>query len=239
MKRRLVPAGIPALDLIPLLAHDLRTPVTAIKGFSQLILRQPNLPARVEDYGTTVVTEADHISSLIDDLVLVASAEVSGVQTSRVPLDLRHVLRRALDRPKLARGATQFRVEIDATEIPIVGDPILAERALVNVLFATLKYCRPNDNVQINVKTGSFGTEISIEMPPRDSFPLRSGQVVPSSTDVAASEIDFEPRNLTLYLSTRLVELLGAQLWEGEFPQDRTLFLIRFPRYSEAMPSQI
>src|SRR5207302_1388786 len=45
MKRYLVPQGVQAQDLIAMTVHDLRTPVTAIKGFGQLALRQLDLPA--------------------------------------------------------------------------------------------------------------------------------------------------------------------------------------------------
>ena len=75
MKRYLVPQGVQAQDLIAMTVHDLRTPVTAIKGFGQLALRQLDLPAAARLHLDMVVNETNRIAALIDDLVFLASLE--------------------------------------------------------------------------------------------------------------------------------------------------------------------
>src|SRR5579884_1322450 len=88
MKRYAVPRGVQAQDLIAMTVHDLRTPVTAIKGFSQLALRKKDLPPDVRPYLDMIVGETNRVSALIDDLVLLARLEQGEESVRLEPVDL-------------------------------------------------------------------------------------------------------------------------------------------------------
>src|SRR5262249_39836115 len=93
MKRVSVRLGESSFDLVPLIAHDLRTPITAIKGLSQLALRRPDLPDSTANYLSAVVEEANQIAALVDDLVLVRRLERGEVPAIRSKVDLNSLLR--------------------------------------------------------------------------------------------------------------------------------------------------
>jgi len=234
MKRLLVPPQIPAVDLIPLLAHDLRTPVTAIKGFGQLLLRQPDLSSRVDEYGSTVVAEADYIASLIDDLVLLTHAERGDREVQCVEFDLGTLVARAIDQPLTVRSPARFEMEVEPTGLTVTADPFLTERAIVNVIRVALKHCRRTDIGQLRVCSGPNGPSIWIATPLRGLTreSVRPEPIGAESPEGAKNGLGF--RDLTLYLGVRLIDLVGGQFWEGEVAEDSARFLIAFPRDSEA-----
>jgi signal transduction histidine kinase len=132
------------------------------------------------------------------------------------------------------RTSARFQLEVDPTGLTVTADPVLAERAIVNVLRAALKHCRRNDVGHLRVRGGPNGPSVWIATPPR-GLPRESTLSESSngaSHDPASSGFGF--RDLTLYLSVRLMDLLGGQLWEGEVAEDSARFLIAFPRDSEA-----
>ena len=75
MQRFRVPSGMSAQDILPLITHDLRQPVTAIKGCSQLALRQLDASPRVNHLLSTIVEEVNHLAALLEDLALVSRIE--------------------------------------------------------------------------------------------------------------------------------------------------------------------
>ncbi len=232
MKRILVPPGIPAQDLIPLIAHDLRSPVTAIKGFCQLALRQHDLSPGVERYVSTAVDEANHIARLLDDLVLVADLDAGTREVRLTRVNLRDTLHAAA--AWFPADDPECRLELDPAMLSVEAwaDPFLVERAVVNLISVGLKYCRKGDVCKIGAKRVD-GTAL-VWITPSASSP--NGQPNGRPLDdrlrlingVAGGDDELRPRSLSLYLSARLAETQYGQVL-GDVAGGTALFLLVLP----------
>ena len=57
------------------MSHDIRTPMNAIVGFSQLMLRHYNNPDKVRNYSEKIVVSSQHLLSLINDVLDMSKIE--------------------------------------------------------------------------------------------------------------------------------------------------------------------
>ncbi len=219
----------PDSDLISMIAHDLRSPITVIKGFSQLALRRSDLAPQVRDCLTATLSEADRISALIDDLVLLSQLR------HRWNLQIRQttvstIVRSAIQRLRLPDPSPTIVVD-EGAEVKAWCDPVITERALVLLLSAALRYCAGSDRVSIGVHRGD---DVIIEVVPsgvvrQDKLPLLRRAV--GQTDTAPVD-EFSPIGLSMYICRRLIEKQEGRVWIDHQTEARTRFMIALPGHS-------
>lgn len=116
------------------LAHEIRNPLSSLRGFAQYF--QGKLKGREpeEEYADTMVREADRVDKVVTDLLFLAKpreAELETVDLAAMAEDLSGLLRLDLE----ARGAT---LEIDLAASSVRADRDLLKQALLNLLLNAL-----------------------------------------------------------------------------------------------------
>jgi signal transduction histidine kinase len=148
-------------DFLASVSHDLRSPLTAIRGSAQLALRwaQRQLP---EEQGQllhrslgTIDAAAARLNRMLETLLDSARLERGGLAPQCVPTDLVSLAREVLEHYE--REARRHRFLLDAPAEPLVGtwDPALLERALENLVGNAVKYS-PNGG-EVAVGCGAEG----------------------------------------------------------------------------------
>src|SRR5690348_1190955 len=160
-------------------SHELRAPLTTIKGSLEFLARAPNLPqeersALVED----AYTEADRMATLVNDLLLLARADaaaLSGTEGARLDDQMRgrrelvELDQLALDlfrhaRAQLqARHKTQLHFTIDNLEpVTVLADPGQLRQVLLILLDNAIKYTPAGGTVRIAVRQQGGRAAISV-----------------------------------------------------------------------------
>jgi two-component system, OmpR family, sensor kinase len=160
-------------------SHELRAPLTTIKGSLEFLARAPNLPleersALVED----AYTEADRMATLVNDLLLLARADaaaLSGTEGARLDDQMRgrrelvELDQLALDlfrhaRAQLqARHKTQLHFTIDNLEpVTVLADPGQLRQVLLILLDNAIKYTPTGGKVRIAVRQQGGRAAISV-----------------------------------------------------------------------------
>jgi two-component system sensor histidine kinase CiaH len=105
-------------------SHELRTPLTVIKASVEHLRRHREEPvARVGDALDDIGAEVDHLTRLVDDLLLLARSDSGAVTLERQPVDLGDVAADAassLAGPARERGVA---VSVDPEPATVIGDP--------------------------------------------------------------------------------------------------------------------
>lgn len=132
-------------------AHELRTPVTTIRGYAELFRRgardDPDELARVL---ARVESEAARMGDLVDDLVLLARLD-EGRPADREPVDLTVL---AHDAAMDARAADPERVVVVAEDGPVVvhGDEGALRQVLANLLTNVTRHTPPGTRATVGVR---------------------------------------------------------------------------------------
>jgi two-component system phosphate regulon sensor histidine kinase PhoR len=142
-------------DFVANVSHELKTPLTAIRGYAET-LRDGALeePATARRFTERILTGCQRLQALLDDLLTLSRLESGAPQPSeREPVELQAVIHRAAELVSDAARERQVRIELDVDEQlpPVTGDPDGIERLVVNLLDNAVKYNRPDGSVTVRL----------------------------------------------------------------------------------------
>ena len=127
-------------DFVVNASHELRTPLTSIRGSLEMLEGQ--LAGESERWVETIRRNAERMSAIVDDLLLLSRLEARGVERSREPVGLGRII---ADVTGMFANRAQAKGLALITSVPdalpdISADSFLVEQMLVNLLDNALKY---------------------------------------------------------------------------------------------------
>jgi len=152
------------------LAHDLRTPVTNLRGQSEVTLSRPRT---VEEYQALLVSnleEYERLSRMIENILFLARAENTQISLRRLELNLSEQLAHVAEYFEgLAEDSgTSIRVQAGGS---IDADPVLFRRVISNLLSNALRHTTPGGVIEMTTETLRDGTAIVVSNPGPDIPP--------------------------------------------------------------------
>jgi PAS domain S-box-containing protein len=151
-------------SLISTVSHELRTPLAAIKGYVTTLLAED-----VEwDSGTQhefleiISSEADRLSSLVNDLLDMSRIEAGNLDVRRAPCDLKELVSRAAQR---AHPNPNERLQVNLPEHlpPLLADPQRIEAVLRNLIENAAKYTDDQSPILVSATVQSRSLVIRVE----------------------------------------------------------------------------
>ena len=153
--------------LISNIAHDLKTPITAVKGYSEGILDGvANTPEKVEKYVKTIYTKANEMDTLLNELAL-----YSKIDTNRIPYNFAKinvaeyfadcVEELGIDLETRGIGLAYYNYIED--DVVIIADPEQLRRVINNIVGNSAKYMNKQKGV-INIRIKDVGDFIQVEI---------------------------------------------------------------------------
>jgi PAS domain S-box-containing protein len=217
-------------------SHELRTPLNAIIGFSEIMHLEKFGPignARYQEYAGNVLESAQHLLTLINDILDVAKIEAGKLELEEAPVHPaelgRQALRLVADRAQRAGVALEAVLPDDLPRLLIDGRKV--KQILLNLLSNAIKFTPRGGCVGLSAshaKDGGFAFAVSdtgIGIAPEDQMTALTpfGQV---DSQLARK---FEGTGLGLPLSSALAELHGGSLELDSAPSQGTTVTIRLP----------
>jgi PAS domain S-box-containing protein len=151
-------------DVLAIVSHDLRNPLSAIDLAATLLMQRHSSDALDRKHIGTIRRSSDRMVHLINDLLDMASINVGRFSIKPVPLDAGDVLREALDiNEPLAneRGITLVReCDIDGALLDADRDRLI--QVFANILGNAIKFCKPGDVVSVRAVRAGGHVRISI-----------------------------------------------------------------------------
>jgi signal transduction histidine kinase len=151
-------------------SHELRTPLTINRTVLEIALSDPEASEDLKALGRTLLEVNARNEKLIEGLLLLARSERE--LAVRKPLDVKDVAQTAVE--QIASMAEEHGVTVttDLVSAPTVGDPVLLERSVSNLLENAVKYNIP-ENGKLWVRTGMVDGALVVQV-------ANTGQHVPA-----------------------------------------------------------
>jgi signal transduction histidine kinase/CheY-like chemotaxis protein len=123
-------------EFIATASHELRSPLTSIKGFIELLAGDASLSGRQKEFVDIVAVSTNRLVDLVNDLLDVARVEAGRAEVHRRPTDLREVVREVvtLMRPRIDDKAQQLTLELPDELPAALADPARIRQVLTNLL---------------------------------------------------------------------------------------------------------
>ncbi len=145
-------------------SHELRTPLTVIRSSVDYLKRHGAEP--VETIGSAledIDEEVGHMTSIVEDLLLLARSDSGAVELERVPVDLGDVAAdgaQALGKPATDRGV---RVEVDPQPAVVAGDPARLRQLVMILIDNAIRHSPTDGRVGVQVRPDGGGASLTVE----------------------------------------------------------------------------
>lgn len=152
-------------DLITNVAHDLRTPLTSVIGYLDLVLRDENLEAQLrQKYIGVAYDKAIRLEKLIEDLFNFTKYNSEEVVLKLVPLDVVKLMEQMVEEFYPAFQDANLYCEFQPCKEPaiVMADGDFLARAFSNLISNAIKYGRDGKNIRIHVHQNEAEVLISI-----------------------------------------------------------------------------
>lgn len=135
------------------MSHDIRTPMNAIVGFTELATRHIGDPERVEEYLSKIKTSGNHLLNLINDVLDMGRIEQGKLSLDEGPCDLNEVFA-ALEEilaPEVESKQLEFDVSTELTHSEVLCDKVKLNQILMNLLSNSVKFTPAGGMVRLSL----------------------------------------------------------------------------------------
>lgn len=199
-------------EFIDLAAHKLRTPLTTIKGYTQVLSRWGAHNPNEEAVFGRLVAQGDRMARMIERVEQVSQLRADDLALRQQRLDLGELSREVVARLQTARTSPSTLVTA-AGPAPVYGDERWLGEALRNLQDNALKFGPTGEPVE--VKVGTWGTEGSIRV--RDHGPgvppERQPRLFEALYQLAPMVQPTTGLGLGLYISREVIRHHGGRIW--------------------------
>jgi signal transduction histidine kinase len=224
-------------EFLSVAAHELKTPMTSLRGYAQLLSREfergeVRNPDRARRAASTIQVQSDKLARLVGQLLDVSRLQSGKLAIERKPSDLSELLREVVESAR-----TQLKDHTLTAQLPselwVSIDPLRIEQVVTNLIDNAIKYspdggqieltlgCDPrSDMAYLSVRDHGVGVPPEHRAHIFDRFyQAHAGGALTSMAGMG----------LGLYISRQIVELHGGSI-DADFPDDGgTRFSVKLP----------
>jgi signal transduction histidine kinase len=143
--------------------HDLRTPITAMRGEIEVALRTPRDTNDYQAVLRSVLEEVEHLGTISDSLILLARVEAGTLEPHRVPTDVAGLVRALGERPDGRADGWMLTIAAPDEHVDATVDPRLLQVVLEQLLDNTVKHTPPRTRVIVELKADHDWLRIAVD----------------------------------------------------------------------------
>lgn len=211
------------------LSHDLRAPLRAIDGFSEMLLK--DLGGRLDPEEArkfnVIINNIGRMNKFIDDLL--NFSRTGRAALSRAAVDMQGLVREVWK--ELKEGNPDRNMDLILGELPpAAGDRVLIRQVISNLLGNAVKFTRNRQRAEIEVagsRSGEFNTYCV-----RDNgvgFDMRYYSKLFEIFRRLHSDRDFEGTGVGLAISKKIIQKHGGAIWAESKPGGGATFCFKLP----------
>ncbi len=224
-------------QFVAIASHELRTPVTSIRGYAQLLERQARngqlAGERVAHHAGLIVAQSTRLSALISDLLDASRFQQGRLDLQREACDLAEVAAEVLAAFRSVPERTaRHTLRLDAPG-PVVGwwDRARLDQVLTNLISNALKYSPDGGEVGVEVRTaGVDWAEVIVRDRGIGIPPEERAQLFQPFARGASSHNAIGGTGLGLYIVSQIVEGHGGTITVVSEPGVGSTFTVALPR---------
>ncbi|MGI8903103.1 MAG: ATP-binding protein [Solirubrobacteraceae bacterium] len=219
-------------DFVATASHELRSPLTSIKGFAELLERAPeSMSARQREFVSIILRSTDRLVELVNDLLDVAQIEADRVEIDRRPTDVGEAVREVAEMmgPRIADKRQRLELHLDSAAPPAYADPVRARQIIANLLTNAHLYTGEEGQIQVGVQPARAWVEIVVSDTGVGMTQEEAGRVFERFYRVHDQGHSSPGTGLGLSIVKSLVELHQGQIGVESRPGRGTTFRVRLP----------
>jgi PAS domain S-box-containing protein len=224
-------------DFVSMISHEFRTPLTSIRGFSELLETEELTPEDVRAFAHTINQNAIRLTRMIGDVLDLDALEAGHREIRREPLQLNLLVRRVLDGMQSVTEQHRLTMRLDPTLPPIRGDADLLERVLTNLVANAVKYSPVGGPITLTTAPRHNDVELTVAdegmgVPPdhRETIFSRYGRIARPEQE------GIEGTGLGLPIARHILEVHNGRIWVEDNTPAGSIFHVVLPAADPILP---
>ena len=140
-------------EFVSNVSHELKTPLTSIRGYSEL-LRQHAItdPDQIDHCLDCVLKESDHMTKLINDILTISKLEAKDYVVQKSHIKLKDLLENVLNSLSVQAKAMNLDIDASCENVTVYANLDHIQGILYNLISNAIKYNKPNGKIIIIIK---------------------------------------------------------------------------------------
>ncbi|MEA1994451.1 MAG: GAF domain-containing protein, partial [Euryarchaeota archaeon] len=218
---------------ISILTHDLKNPITVIKGYAEMIGN--NVDERTKRCVKGIERGTKKMSTLINNVVFYSKLQEKEYKKKFEKKDLTHVIQEALEDLKEKTKEKDIEVVYGVEgRYPLNANSTLGN-VFLNLLDNAIKYSPRGSRVEIGIDDRGESWSVSVK---------DQGEGVPDELKevifrrFTQKKVDVRGTGLGLTIVKQIVDLHGGRVWVEDNPEGGSVFLVELPKTTESTHNQ-
>lgn len=221
-------------ELISTVVHDIRSPLTGILSYADLMKRVGNLNERQQMFTDQMVQSVERIKSLINDLLELDRLE-AGLIRELEPVDLLETTTEIIEslNNKVEAKHQQMKVELPTVPVYVIGTPAQVRQIMANLIDNAIKYTP--DGGEIRIQIAPLDEQVIISVTDTGiGIPLEEQPHVFDKFYRASQVASYEGTGLGLSIVKTIVDSYKGRIWIESKPSSGSTFTVMLPSRSTA-----
>lgn len=152
------------IELITNVSHDIKTPLTSVISYVELLKKEKDLPAEAKDYVEILSQKAQRLSDIVQDVFEVSKAATGNISLNLEDLDIGRLLKQTFVEMEevIERSQLQFRVDIPEAPMIVHADGQRMYRVFQNLIRNCTQYSLEGSRVYVNLLAQNGVAQASI-----------------------------------------------------------------------------
>ena len=220
------------------MSHEIRTPMNAIIGLDTIALNDPQTPETTRDYLKKIGTSAEHLLSLINDILDMSRIESGRMTLRSEAFSFRKLLEvvNTMFSGQCAEKGLEYHCNIDEhVEDSYIGDAMKLRQVLVNILGNAVKFTPAGGQVRLTVEeTARIENHASLRFTIADTGIGMSPEFLPHLFDAFAQEDSsttsrYGSSGLGMAITRNMVQLMNGEIGVESEKGRGTTFVVTVP----------
>ena len=217
------------IELITNVSHDIKTPLTSVISYVELLKKEPDLPEAAKDYVSILSQKTQRLNSIVQDVFEVSKAATGNISLNLEDLDIGRLLQQTFAEmdETIQRSQLQWRVDIPDAPMVVHGDGQRLYRVFQNLIRNCAQYSLENSRVYVTLTAQAGAAQVIIRN-------ISKTEITMNGEDLTARFVrgdqnrTTEGSGLGLSIAKSFVEACGGQFFVRT---DGDLFIatVQFP----------
>ncbi|KYH07552.1 hybrid sensor histidine kinase/response regulator [Chryseobacterium cucumeris] len=222
-------------EFLSIASHELKTPLTSIKAYVQLLERKLKLDKESSEAGfvAKVQGQIEKLNTLITDLLDVSKIENGKLKINKKPVNLENLINNAIETIIQTHDQREVKIERHGTkpDILISLDEIRIEQVLINFLTNAIKYSPDNNQVIVTTFVDEEAEEVRVNV---TDFGIgipdfKQDAVFKKFYRVEESSLQFQGMGIGLFICSEIIKQHHGSVGVSSIVDEGSTFYFTLP----------
>ena len=225
-------------EMLSVVSHEMRTPLTAITGFTELLLDEENLPSNVRQHLQTIFTEAEKMTELVNTFLELRRLKANRARIDYEPLTVRELVNQGVRKTADCSEIHDLRIHCPP-ELKVFGNRQELVQVVAKLLSNACRFSPDGGTVALHVRQEN-GQALFCFQDSGIGIPAEEQEKIFDHFHRLDRGDRRQSRGVGLGLSLvrETIELHGGRVWVESEPGQGSRFYLKMPSYQEQSSPQ-